>query len=276
MSGRKLSASDRALRWLCAAAVLVPIAVLSSLLVSVALVGFTQLDAEVLAAVGGALRDSVYLGLLSAGLAVPLGVGAAIGLEQYGARATWAELLDAKVAVLAGVPSVIYGLLGLELFARALSSGRGLLAGALTIALLVSPMIFVASREALRGVSASQREAGLALGGTRWQIVRHVVLPMAIPGIVSGTILAVARALGSAAPLLVLGGFAAARVAPEAADPLAVLPVRIFSWIAGPAREGAGGNAAAGSFVLMVVCLGLHGLALVIRGRSTGPREAEA
>lgn len=270
---------ERGFRWLCASAVLLPIVLLAVLLIDVAADGIGRLDWGFLtgfpsrkpdeAGIWPALVGSVYLVSLTAMIALPIGVGAAIYLEEYGDRRFLGSLIEVNIANLAGVPSVIYGLLGLELFARTLGMGRSLIAGALTMALLVLPIVIMASREALRSVPQSLREAGLALGATRWQVIRQVVLPMALPGILTGAILSVARAIGEAAPLLVLGALAFVSFVPDGLDaPFTVLPIQIFNWVSRPDQAFAG-NAAAGIVVLLLVLLLLNSLAIVSRDRAT-------
>jgi phosphate transport system permease protein len=257
---RRTRVIDRSFRGLCLAAVLVPIILVAVLLLGVVVAGLARLQ---LASVWPALLDSVVLVSLTGLFAVPIGAGAAIYLEEYGVEGTsfdtrgvWRELLEFNLANLAGVSPVLYGLLGLELFGRVLGLGLSPLAGALTLAVLILPVVIGSSREALRSVSAAQREAARALGGTRWQVVRHVVLPMALPRMLSGAILALARAIGEAAPLVVFGLL----LGPA----LPALPVRIFSWIGGLEHE----QAASAILVLLLVLLALGGLASVVRARA--------
>lgn len=278
--GRRRSlALERGFRWLCASAVFLPIALLAVLLIDVVVDGVGRLDWSFItslpsrdpdqAGVWPALVGSVYLVSLTAMIALPVGLGAAIYLEEYGDRRLLGNLIEVNIANLAGVPSVIYGLLGLELFARVLGMGRSLIAGALTMALLVLPIVIMAAREALRSVPQSVREAGVALGATRWQVIRQIVLPMALPGILTGAILAVARALGEAAPLLVLGALAFVSFVPDGLDaPFTVLPIQIFNWVLRPDQAFAS-NAAAAIVVLLLVLLTLNSLAIVLRDRSS-------
>ncbi len=273
----------RMFRWLCAFAVALPIVLLIVLLADVLIDGAGRIDWGFLtsypsrkaerAGILPGLIGSIYMVGLTALIALPLGVGAAIYLEEYGPRGAGrsgligfvANLIEVNIANLAGVPSVIYGLLGLGLFARTLGMGRSLIAGALTMALLVLPVVILASREALRSVPNSLREAGLALGATRWQVIRQVVLPLALPGIMTGAILSIARAIGEAAPLIVLGALTYVAFLPDGIDaPFTVLPIQIFNWIARPEPEFAT-NAAAGIVVLLVVLLALNSAAIVLR-----------
>lgn len=213
------------------------------------------------------LVGSVSLIALTAAIAVPLGVGAAVYLEEYGRRTRIARLIELNIANLAGVPSVIYGLLGLGIFVRTLGMGRSLLAGACTLSLLVLPIVIVASREALRNVPDSAREACLALGATRWQAVRQVVLPMAFPEILTGVILAVSRAIGETAPLVVIGALAYVTFLPDGVlAPFTALPIQIFEWVSRPQQSFAL-NAAAGIVVLMGTLLALNAFAIALRAR---------
>ncbi len=269
--------AERAFSVACLAAVLLPVALLVVLLVNVGMDAADRLGWDFLTAFPSrkpenagilpGLVGSLYLIALTAAIALPLGVGSAIYLEEYGRRGRLANLIEINIANLAGVPAIIYGLLGLELFVRALSLGRSLLAGALTMALLVLPIVIMASREALRTVPLSIREAGLALGATRWQVIRQVVLPMALPGILTGAILAIARAIGEAAPLIVLGALTYVDFLPDTIRaPFTALPIQIFNWVSRP-QKGFLADAAAGIVVLMVVLVALNALAIHLRNR---------
>src|SRR5690242_12537134 len=185
-----------------------------------------------------ALVGSLLLIALTAVLALPVGVGAAIYLEEYGKRSKLAGFIEVNIANLAGVPSVIYGLLGLGLFVRTLGLGRSVLAGAATLALLVLPIVILASREALRTVPQALREACYALGATRWEAIRRVVLPTALPGILTGAILALSRAIGETAPLIVVGALTYVTFLPDGLDaPFTALPIQIFNWVSRPQPE---------------------------------------
>ncbi len=213
------------------------------------------------------LAGSIYLILLTAAMALPVGVGAALYLEEYGKKGRLSNLIEVNISNLAGVPSIIYGLLGLEMFVRTIGLGRSLLAGAGTMALLILPIIIISSREALRTVPLSVREGAYALGATRWQVTRKVVLPMAFPGILTGSILAVSRAIGEAAPLIVVGALAYIAFLPDSVNsPFTVLPIQIFNWVSRPQEEFLK-NAAAGSVVLLATLLILNSIAIVLRNR---------
>ena len=214
-----------------------------------------------------ALAWSAALVSLAACVAIPIGVGAAIYLEEYGVRGRLGRMMDVNVASLAGVPSVIYGLLGLALFVRALAFGGGLAAGAATLGLLVLPLVILTARDALHAVPAALRDGAYALGATRWQTIRHQVLPAALPDILSGLVRGVSRALGEATPLVVIGAVAALPAGgyPSAAPP-AALPPRIFQWLAQPAAV-VPRHAAAGIIALLLLLLAMTALAAALRSR---------
>lgn len=214
-----------------------------------------------------ALVGTAYLMALTALLAVPIGVGAAIYLEEYARKGWLSRMIEINIANLAGVPSIIYGLLGLELFVRAMRLDRSLLAGALTMALLVLPILIIASREALRAVPPSIREASYALGASRWQTIWHQVLPLAFPGILTGSILAFSRAIGEAAPLITLGALTYVAFLPDGLlAPFTVLPIQIFNWVSRP-QKGFFAAAAAGILVLLGGLLLMNALAVYLRQR---------
>lgn len=214
-----------------------------------------------------ALVGSIYLIGLTAAIALPIGVGAAVFLEEYGRHSKLAGLIEVNIANLAGVPSIIYGLLGLGVFVRAMGLGRSLIAGAATMALLVLPMIIMVTREALRTVPMSLREACYGLGSTRWQSIRQVVLPAAFPGILTGAILAISRAIGETAPLVVVGALTYVTFVPDGIDsPFTVLPIQIFNWVSRP-QQGFVVNSAAAITVLVCTMLVLNGIAIYLRNR---------
>ena len=221
-----------------------------------------------------ALAGSLWLVGLTALMAIPIGVGAAIGLEEYGGRGRWARLAEINIANLAGVPSIVYGLLGLGVFVQTLRWDRSLLAGAGTLALLVLPIVIITAREALRAVPVSVREASLALGATKWQTVWHQVLPMSLPGLLTGLILAISRAVGETAPLLVIGALTYVPFVPDGPrSPFTALPIQIYTWVSRP-REGFRANAAAAILVLLATLLLVNGVAILARDRATRRRSA--
>jgi phosphate transport system permease protein len=214
-----------------------------------------------------ALVGSIEIALIVAVTAFPIGVGAAIYLAEY-ARTGWVNrLLETNISNLAGVPSIIYGILGLALFVRILGFGPTILAAGLTLSLLILPVVIIASIEAMKAVPEAQREGAYALGATRWQMVRGAVLPAAAPGIMTGVILAMARAIGEAAPLILIGAFTFVTFLPNpVSGGYTVLPIQVFGWITRP-QEDFQGIAAAAIIVILVLVLLLNALALIVRAR---------
>jgi phosphate transport system permease protein len=214
-----------------------------------------------------AIIGSIYVIGLTALIAVPLGVGAAIHLEEYGTRGRLSRIIEINIANLAGVPSIIYGLLGLGLFVRAMRMGPSVLAGASTLALLALPVVIISTREALRAVPKSLREGSYALGATKWQTIWYQVLPAAFPGMLTGLILAMSRAVGETAPLVTIGALTYVPFLPESIwSPFTVLPIQIFAWVSRP-QVAFAQNAAAGIIVLLVLLLAMNGMAIVLRDR---------
>jgi phosphate transport system permease protein len=215
----------------------------------------------------GPLVGSLFVIGLTGAIAVPVGVAAAVYLEEYAQRTAFSRLIEINIANLAGVPSIIFGLLGLGLFVRAMSMGRSVLAGAATLALLVLPMVIIATREALRAVPPSLREGSYALGATRWQTMWHQVLPAALPGILTGVILSLSRAIGETAPLITIGALTYVPFVPDGIwSPFTVLPIQIFNWVSRPQAAFAV-NAAAAILVLLVLLLAMNALAIFLRDR---------
>lgn len=214
-----------------------------------------------------ALVGTVYMMILTGIFALPVGVGAAIYLEEYAKRHWLSRVIELNIANLAGVPSIIYGLLGLEVFVRAMAFDRSLLSGSLTMALLVLPIIIISSREAIRTVPQSIREASYALGASRWQTIWNQVLPLAFPGILTGSILAFSRAIGEAAPLITIGALTYIAFLPDSLlAPFTAMPIQIFNWVSRP-QKGFHENAAAAIIVLLVVLLLMNALAVFLRQR---------
>jgi phosphate transport system permease protein len=219
------------------------------------------------AGAGPAIRGTMYMMLLLLVMVVPVGVGTAIYLEEYANRERWYNrLLELNIQNLAAVPSIVYGILGLAFLVRGIGLGRVLLAGALILTLLVLPTVIVAAREAIRAVPDSIRQGAYALGATRWQVVRRQVLPAAIPGIATGSILALARAIGETAPLLLVGALTYVAVDPTLFGPFTALPVQIYQWIARPQDEFRL-LAAAGIIVLLAILLTMNAFAIWLRNR---------
>jgi phosphate transport system permease protein len=216
-----------------------------------------------------AILATIYIGLLLLAFVVPIGVGTAIYLEEYANRERWYNrLLEVNIQNLAAVPSIVYGILGLAFLVRGFADlGQTVLAGALTLALLVLPIVIISSREAIRAVPDSIRQGSLALGATKWQTIRRQVLPGAIPGIATGSILALSRAIGEAAPLVLLGALTFITFNPEGLDSaFTALPIQIFNWISRPQDEFKV-LAAAAIVVLLVILLVMNTAAILLRNR---------
>ena len=214
-----------------------------------------------------ALAGSIFVILLTAMLALPIGVAAAIYLEEYGKRNFVSRAIEINITNLAAVPSIIYGLLGLGVFVRVMGMGRSVIAGAATLALLALPVVILSTREALRAVPGSIREGSYALGATKWQTVWHQVLPVATPGILTGLILSLSRAIGETAPLITMGALTYVSFLPDSIwSSFTVLPIQIFNWVSRPQRDFHA-NAAAGILLLMALLLTMNGLAIWLRDR---------
>lgn len=267
----------RVFHGLCLLAVAVSLGMLAVLLVYLFLQGWERVSWSFLtsfpsrtpeaAGIRAALLGSIYVVVIAGVVAFVLGVASAVYLEEFAGRSRFARIAWINISNLAGVPSIVYGLLGLEIFVRTAGLGKSVLAGGLTLALLVLPIVIVASLEALRAVPPSLREGGFGLGATRWQVVRHLVLPQAMPGILTGIILAVSRALGETAPLIAMGALTFVPFAPD--GPLSrftVLPIQIFNWVSRP-QAGFHEAAAAGIIVLLVVLLLMNATAVILRNR---------
>ena len=258
------------------AAVLLGVVSLAVLLGQTAIQGLPWLDWDFisnymsrkpeLAGIRAALAGSVITILITAAFTVPVGVGAAIYLEEYAPKNRLTQLIEVNISNLAGVPSVVYGLLGLGVFVQLMSLGKVVLAGALTLTLLVLPIVILASREAIRAVPNEYRLGAFALGADRWQVIKGAVLPSAIPGILTGTILALSRAIGEAAPILVISGLVYVTFVPGPLDRFTVLPLQIFTWVGRPQEEFRS-LAAAGIIVLLIVLLTMNAVAVFLRNK---------
>ncbi|MHB8261496.1 MAG: phosphate ABC transporter permease PstA [Bacteroidia bacterium] len=210
---------------------------------------------------------SIWIMVLTAFIAVPIGIASGIFLEEYGKKNRFASFIEINISNLAGVPSIIYGLLALEIFVRLFGLGKSLLAGSLTLSLLILPIIIVSTREAIKAVPKSIREASYALGGTRWQTIRHQVLPASAGGLVTGVILAVSRAIGESAPLIVIGAMLYVTDIPT--SPMAdftVMPIQIFNWLSRP-QKGFIVDATAAIIVLLLITFMMNGIAIYLRNR---------
>lgn len=214
------------------------------------------------------LAGTVWVVGLTALMTIPIGVGTAIYLEEFASKNRLNRLIELNIANLAGVPSVIYGLLGLAVFVQFLFNGsRNVTAGALTMTLLILPIVVIASQEAIKAVPSSYRDAAYAMGANRWQVVKTVVLPQAMPGMMSGIILALSRAIGESAPILIISSLVWVTFLPASPDSkFTVLPLQIFTWISQP-QHGFRGIAAAAIIVLLVVLLSMNAIAIWIRSK---------
>lgn len=218
-------------------------------------------NAGILSAIAG----TFYMMFLTALFAIPMGVGAAIYLEEYAKDTRPVRILKLNIQNLAGVPSIVYGLLGLTLFVRWFGLGRSLLAGSLTMALLILPIITIAAQEAIKAVPNSLRWAGFGIGMTNWQVVQYQVLPIAMPGITTGVILALSRAIGEAAPLVMIGALTFIAFLPASPmDSFTTLPIQIFNWTSRP-QKGFHDLAAAGIIVLLAILLLMNAVAIFMR-----------
>ncbi|MCY3757266.1 MAG: phosphate ABC transporter permease PstA [Acidobacteria bacterium] len=275
---RRRHATTKCFRLLCAAVAWAGIVILAVLLFHVTREGIRWLDLQFLtefpsrfpekAGIKSALWGTVWLITLTAGISIPVGVAAAIYLEEFSPRNRLSQLIEVNIGNLAGVPSIVYGILGLVLFVRFLALGRSVLAGSLTMTLLILPVIIIAAREALRAVPDSIRHAAFALGATRWQAVRAQVLPVALPGILTGVILALSRAIGETAPLVMIGALTYVAFVPEGPmDAFTALPIQIFNWASRPQADFHQ-LAAAGIIVLLVTLLLMNATAVWIRQRA--------
>lgn len=214
-----------------------------------------------------AMLGSIWILGLTALIAFPLGVASAIYLEEYGKKDRLNKILEINISNLAGVPSIIYGLLGLEVFVRVFGLGQNILAGSMTLSLLILPIIIVATREAIKAVPKSIKEASFAMGATKWQTIWNQVLPASFGGILTGVILALSRAVGEAAPLIVVGALAYVPFAPASPmDEFTVLPIQIFNWVSRP-QHGFAINASAAIIVLLVITFMMNGVAVYLRNK---------
>lgn len=268
---------------LCLVAVLIGLGMLAALIIDIAMDGIGRVDWSFLtsfpsrkpeeAGIKAALFGSLYVVGLAGMFAFVFGVGAAIYLEEYATHNWFAKVIQINIANLAGVPSIVYGILGLEIFVRFMALDRSVLAGALTLALLVLPIVIIASEEAIRAVPSSIREGGYALGATRWQTIWRLVLPQAFPGILTGVILAVSRAIGETAPLIMMGALTYVAFTPDGfLSRFTALPIQIYNWVSRP-QAGFHEAAAAGIIVLLVLLLSMNALAVLLRNKFTKRME---
>ena len=270
-------AVSRASRYVLLAATLIGVAVLAFLTYDTVDAGASRISWDFVtnypsrfadrAGLRSSILGSVWVLVPTVGLAFPISIATAIWIEEFAPKNTLLTIVKLNLANLAGVPSIIYGILGLALFVRLMELGPSILAGALTLSLMILPMTVIASQEAIRQVPPSTREGSLALGATHWQTVRHHVLPGAMPGIMTGVILAVSRAVGETAALIMIGAFTfIAFDNTSLMDDFTTVPIQIYNWTLRPQLDFRA-NAAAAIIVLMVAVVGLNLVAAIIRER---------
>jgi len=249
--------------------------ILAILLYHVSITGINMLSFEFLdnfpsrfphkAGIKSALHGSVWMLVLVTIISVPVGVSSAIYLEEYGKKNRLTKFIEINIANLAGVPSIVYGILGLTMFVRFMQFDRSVLAGSFTMSLLILPVIIISSREAIRAVPNNIRLGAYAVGATKFQTIRHHVLPIATPGILTGVILSMSRAIGETAPLIMIGALTYVAFVPESVmDPFTTLPIQIFNWASRP-QAAFHEVAAAGIIILLIVLLFMNALAIFFR-----------
>ncbi len=277
---RSVSANKKVDKWfkvLAFIATMTGLVVLSTLIIDILYDGLGRIDWSFLtnypsrkparAGILSSLVGTLWIMVLTAFFSFPLGLGAGIYLEEYAGKNWFTKLIEINIANLAGVPSIIYGLLGLGVFVRILHLDRSILTGALTLTLLILPVIITTTRESLKSIPFSIREASLALGATQWQTILWQVLPVAMPGILTGTILALSRAIGETAPLIAIGALTYIAFLPHSVfDPFTVLPIQVFNWVSRP-QQGFATNAAAAIIVLLLITLIMNSIAIYLRHR---------
>ncbi|WP_026897207.1 phosphate ABC transporter permease PstA [Daejeonella oryzae] len=268
---------DRAFKYIGLFCTLFGIIVLAIFLIDILIKGIGRIDWAFLSSLPSRIPEragiltafvgTIWILILTAIIAIPIGISAGIYLEEYGKKSRMANLLEINISNLAGIPSIIYGLLGLEIFVRIMHLGNSLIAGALTLSLLILPIIIVATREAIKTVPKSIKEASFGMGATKWQTIRQITLPAAAGGILTGIILAISRAIGETAPLIVIGALAYVPFTPESPmDEFSVLPMQIFNWISRP-QKGFAINAAAAIIILLAITFVMNGIAVYLRNR---------
>ena len=269
---------NKVFKTLCFFATISSIIVLGILLFNVFSIGLKHLNFDFInsfpsrfaykAGIKSALFGSIWLMIGITVISVPLGISAAIYLEEYAMKNKWTKFIEVNISNLAGVPSIVYGMLGLVIFVRFFSLDRSLLAGSLTLSLLILPVIIITARESIKAVPKTIRLGAYALGASKWQTIRHHVLPLATPGIMTGVILAISRAIGETAPLIMMGAFTYVAFVPESImDPFTTLPIQIFNWTSRP-QVAFHEIASAGIIVLLIVLLSMNTIAILIRRRA--------
>lgn len=266
-------------RYVCVGVTASAIILLALLIYQVSVLGMPWLDGQFLnsfpsrfpekAGIKSALVGTLWLVSITTLFAIPVGVLAAVYLEEYAKPNRLTEFININIANLAGVPSIVYGILGLAIFVRFFALERSVVSGALTMSLLILPVIIIAAKEAIRAVPSSLRQAAFAVGATRWQVIRAHVLPAALPGILTGVILAMSRAIGETAPLIMIGALTYVAFVPEGPmDEFTALPIQIFNWTSRP-QEEFHELASAGIVVLLGVLLMMNAIAVYIRYRGS-------
>ena len=268
-----------AFKLFCLSVTCLAVSILGILILEVTLLGLPWLNADFLtsfpsrfpekAGILAGLAGTLWLVTLTAAIAIPIGVLAAVYLEEYAKPGRVSTFITINIANLAGVPSIVYGIIGLAIFVRFFGLDRSVLAGAMTMSLLILPVIIIASREAIKAVPSSLRQVAFALGATRWQVTRDHVLPQAMPGILTGVILALSRAIGETAPLIMIGALTYIAFVPEGPmDEFTALPIQIYNWTSRP-QEAFHELASAGIIVLLLVLLIMNATAVWIRYRGS-------
>ena len=268
-----------AFKLFCLSVTCLAVAILGILILEVTLLGLPWLNFDFLtrfpsrfpekAGILAGLAGTLWLVTLTAAIAIPIGVLAAVYLEEYAKPGRVSTFITINIANLAGVPSIVYGIIGLAIFVRFFGLDRSVLAGAMTMSLLILPVIIIASREAIKAVPSSLRQVAFALGATRWQVTRDHVLPQAMPGILTGVILALSRAIGETAPLIIIGALTYIAFVPEGPmDEFTALPIQIYNWTSRP-QEAFHELASAGIIVLLLVLLIMNATAVWIRYRGS-------
>ena len=268
----------RRFRLLCATVTWASVALLAVLLFQVCVTGLGWLDWQFMtsfpsrfperAGIKSAVVGTLYLSMLVALISIPVGVSTALYLEEFAGKGRLGKIIEVNIANLAGVPSIVYGILGLAIFVRFFALERSLVSGALTMSLLILPTIIIASREAIMAVPQSIRAAAYSLGATKWQTTWHHVLPASFPGIMTGVILSLSRAIGETAPLIMIGALTFVAFLPQGPmDSFTALPIQIYNWVSRPQPEFHE-LAAAGIIVLLIVLLLMNATAIYIRSKT--------
>lgn len=275
--------AERIFSFVCLAATVLSVLLLALLLYTIIRDGAQRLSWDFLnsfpsriarrAGIKSPLYGTLWLIALTGIISVPVGVAAAVYLEEYAPKNRITGFIQMNIANLAGVPSIVYGLLGLAVFVRFFMLGRSVLAGSLTLSLLILPTVIIATQEALRAVPSSLREASFGLGATRWQTIRYQVLPAAFGGIMTGVILSLSRAMGETAPLVTIGALTYVRFVPTGpGDSFTALPIQIFNWTSRP-KQAFHEAAAAAILVLLIVLLIMNSVAIFLRHRQQQKRR---